>query len=220
MAQQQAPGSDSATGSTQAFASDDSTYKDRLAVALGQRRATRGPVAQVIIPREPQVEPEAAQAAEDSSTQSTRAFDSQDPLYKARLAKALGKRAAVPAQLNPEESSYVTRRHLASDEEDGTGPDQRGDNADGPHAASSEKAPSQPTPSRAPHLLVIPTAERGRGHSPAIPPELGSPARGWIDLRSEGDDDGSVELMRVMAVAQSLYSVGCNVSIRSSAAGT
>lgn len=43
-----------------------------------------------------------------------------------------------------------------------------------------------------------------------------SPAGDWIDLRCEGDEDESVEVLRVLAVAQSLYSVACHISIRGS----
>ncbi len=126
-------------------------------------------------------------SAQGHQNRSTQAFDTQDPTHKARLRAALGKpdhADSEPVAGPAAQEPQPVKGFLDAADEEGT---------------RLLFLPSDPDAFELRHADV-------EGHQ--------SPAGGWIDVLWEADEEESVETLKVMTVAQSIYNAACDVIIR------
>ena len=164
----------------------------------------------------------------------TQPFSSRDTSYKAHLAAALGQQdSAGPRSTQAfasEDASYKAHLQVTLGEQDSPDFDESNNEAARNIPGEGAMQQSPPPPSRiwpfwpdideGTRLLFLPLDPGTFDLEYADVKGYESPPGKWVDLRYEGNEDESVEMLRVMAVAPSVYSAACDISIRSSSTTT
>ncbi|KAK0736054.1 kinase-like domain-containing protein [Apiosordaria backusii] len=136
-----------------------------------------------------------------SPVTSTQPFDDDDESYKTRLAAALGHHDKSTQVFDSQDPAYKAHLQAALGQQE---PQPVGTFLDAVDEGT--------------RLLFLPSDPESFELKHADVEGYQSPAGEWMDLRWEVDEDESVETLRVLAVAQSVYNVACDATVRGASA--